>query len=135
MSIHNDIMNIAVDNPQLDNMTDKERIAYKLGHRDARHAAAELSLQTEQAAKAALEDLEWFERERMGGIQLTSAKLLREALGVSRTYRIRCIENIEEQLYWSNDDGWVDADSATVFTQEERDTLNLPMSGVWEIAY
>jgi hypothetical protein len=35
-------------------------------------------------------------------------------------------------LYWSNDDGWVDRGSATIFTQLEAIHLNLPMGGCWE---
>lgn len=42
------IMNIPLDNPQHDVMKDRERTSYKLGHRDARHAAAELALETDQ---------------------------------------------------------------------------------------
>lgn len=29
-------------------------------------------------------------------------------------------------LYWSNEDGWVDRDSATIFTTEEMETFNEP---------
>jgi hypothetical protein len=32
----------------------------------------------------------------------------------------------DDILYWSNDDGWVDLSSATVFSDAERRTLNLP---------
>lgn len=35
------------------------------------------------------------------------------------------------QLYWSNDLGWVDKDSADEFTSDERNKLNLPMGGSW----
>ena len=35
------------------------------------------------------------------------------------------------ELYWSNDIGWADRSCADVFTQEERDRLNLPIDGVW----
>lgn len=31
-------------------------------------------------------------------------------------------------LYWSNQDGWVNRSSATVFTQEERWALNIPFN-------
>jgi hypothetical protein len=34
-------------------------------------------------------------------------------------------------LYWSNLDGWVDLVSATKFTKEERNSLNLPIGGIW----
>lgn len=32
-----------------------------------------------------------------------------------------------EGAYWSNEDGWVDFASATFFTDQERDTMRLPM--------
>jgi hypothetical protein len=41
MNLHNEIMNIII-NPK--DMPACESIAYKQGHRDARHAAAELAL-------------------------------------------------------------------------------------------
>lgn len=62
MKLHNEIMNIAVD-PQKaqlawgDADNDCQTI-YKLGHRDARHVAAELSLK----AEARIEELEDFIR-------------------------------------------------------------------------
>ena len=34
-------------------------------------------------------------------------------------------------LYWSNFQGWVSKESATVFTEEERKCLNLPIGGEW----
>lgn len=39
----------------------------------------------------------------------------------------------EEPLWWSNDDGWVDARSATVFTDEQHLVLRLPLQGKWEL--
>jgi hypothetical protein len=38
----------------------------------------------------------------------------------------------EEVLYWKNDMGWVSWQDATLFTREERKTLNLPIGGEWE---
>ena len=35
-------------------------------------------------------------------------------------------------LWWSNEDGWVDKLSATIFSAEEVRTLRLPMGGEWE---
>ena len=32
-----------------------------------------------------------------------------------------------EYLYWSNDLGWVDKDSATKFTKDEINKLNMPL--------
>ena len=37
-----------------------------------------------------------------------------------------------ETLYWSNEDGW-GLGNPTIFTDEEKETLNLPMGGVWEM--
>lgn len=55
MNLHNEIMNIPVDNRKhLDAVSSAGAAAYKLGHRDARHAAAELSLK----AEARIEELE-----------------------------------------------------------------------------
>lgn len=59
MNLHNDIMNIPVniilDGPEgVGNVSQNRYTAYKEGHRDARHAAAELSLKTE----ARIEELE-----------------------------------------------------------------------------
>lgn len=49
MSLHNEIMNIQIDEQEFrNNLGDKSFTAYKMGHRDARHAAAELSLRTEE---------------------------------------------------------------------------------------
>lgn len=44
-------------------------------------------------------------------------------------YRIAC--ECEPGLYWDNIAGWVSSD-ASVFSQHERDTLNLPIGGIWE---
>lgn len=49
MNLHNQIMNIQVDKEVIDCLDAKEaKAAYKVGHRDARHAAAELSLKYER---------------------------------------------------------------------------------------
>jgi len=38
-----------------------------------------------------------------------------------------------ETLYWSNDDGWVDKDSATLFSNDEREEYtHIPSGGQWE---
>lgn len=45
MSLHNQIMNLSlVEGEKFDSMSEKERIAFKVGHKEARHAAAELAL-------------------------------------------------------------------------------------------
>ena len=36
-------------------------------------------------------------------------------------------------LFWSNIDGWVDIDAATVYTDTERMTLRLPVDGTWTL--
>lgn len=42
------------------------------------------------------------------------------------------IKNTEDdQLFWSNELGWVESPDETIFTEEERLTLQLPMGGVW----
>jgi hypothetical protein len=35
--------------------------------------------------------------------------------------------------FWSNDDGWVDQDSKTLFYAHEKLTVNLPMGGKWAL--
>ena len=37
-------------------------------------------------------------------------------------------------LYWSNANGWNSIETATVFTALERDTLRLPLGGMWMIS-
>jgi hypothetical protein len=39
-----------------------------------------------------------------------------------------------KRVYWSNEFGWTWVESADVFTDDERNTLNLPMGGTWERA-
>lgn len=53
MTLHNEIMNIpaniVLDGPEcVGNVSNNRYIAYKEGHRDARHKAAELSLKYDQ---------------------------------------------------------------------------------------
>lgn len=47
MNLHNEIMNIQVNNNTINSEVGSPK-DYKLGHRDARHAAAELSLKYER---------------------------------------------------------------------------------------
>jgi hypothetical protein len=35
--------------------------------------------------------------------------------------------------FWSNDDGWVDQDSKTLFYAHEKLTVNLPRGGKWAL--
>jgi hypothetical protein len=35
--------------------------------------------------------------------------------------------------FWSDDDGWVDQDSKTLFYAHEKLTVNLPMGGKWAL--
>jgi putative exporter of polyketide antibiotics len=50
------------------------------------------------------------------------------------TYIIRHVEAVDiesgKSLTWSNPDGW-SVDSATIFTEEEMQTFNLPIGGEW----
>lgn len=39
------------------------------------------------------------------------------------------IYNKNEKLFWSNEDGWVDFDSATRFNETEQVTVSLPVIG------
>jgi len=41
--------------------------------------------------------------------------------------------SVEEPLFWSNNDGWVDKDSADRFTEEQKENLNLPDGGKWAL--
>jgi hypothetical protein len=41
------------------------------------------------------------------------------------------IKHETDDLYWSNDLGYVDRASATVFTNDERLMFHLPMEGTW----
>lgn len=34
-------------------------------------------------------------------------------------------------LYWSNADGWVDEEFASIFSDDEKKRLNLPIDGEW----
>ena len=44
------------------------------------------------------------------------------------------IQNEKDQnLYWSNVEGWGDAESATAYTEAETQILHLPMEGVWKL--
>lgn len=44
-------------------------------------------------------------------------------------YAIICEEN--NDLMWSNEDGWVNTPTFTLFTEEEKNTLRLPIGGRW----
>lgn len=44
-------------------------------------------------------------------------------------FRIRSKKDYS--LWWSNEAGWVDFDSASVFSKEESTKLNLPTNGKW----
>lgn len=41
------------------------------------------------------------------------------------------INRFDEAEFWSNDDGWVDSNSATRFDHSELLTLKLPIHGAW----
>lgn len=44
-------------------------------------------------------------------------------------YVIRNADN--DQLFWSNANGWVESPDEDLFTEDERNALSLPMGGVW----
>jgi len=44
------------------------------------------------------------------------------------------IRSLNEPLYWSNDLGWVDRQSATQFSHVEHLRLRPPAGGIWEKA-
>lgn len=56
MDLHSKIMNLPEGDPGLEQTPER---AYKLGHRDARHAAAEIALQADAVIRAAEEVLSW----------------------------------------------------------------------------
>lgn len=62
MNLHNQIMNIPTDIDFTD-WSDHDRQSYKRGHRDARHAAAELSLKAEARIEELEEMLKWYVEE------------------------------------------------------------------------
>lgn len=37
----------------------------------------------------------------------------------------------ERALVWSNKEGWIDSDDYDTFDDKERETLSLPIEGVW----
>lgn len=53
---------------------------------------------------------------------------------MTKTYRIfnrRCWKEDGTELFWSNQQGWVDRSEGTVFTRLERNNLALPFDGEW----
>jgi hypothetical protein len=52
MSLHNDIMNLRTV-AYIETLVDPVRVAYKDGHKTARHSAAELALKYERALEEA----------------------------------------------------------------------------------
>jgi hypothetical protein len=41
------------------------------------------------------------------------------------------IISVNNKAFWNNQEGWVGIESGTIFTEEERNTLNLPCDGRW----
>jgi len=62
-SLHDQIMNLAC-NPENMDSEPNQRLAYKVGHRDARHAAAEIAASQAAAISALLADLDAAVKER-----------------------------------------------------------------------
>ena len=52
LDLHDAIMNLPQNKAAMQHMTPGERLAYRVGHRDARHAAAELALASQTTAPA-----------------------------------------------------------------------------------
>jgi len=52
-------------------------------------------------------------------------------------YRIKAIDEDnpldDGPLYWSNEWGWTNKKSASIFTQKEYETCYLPIGGKWEM--
>ena len=42
------------------------------------------------------------------------------------------IRNKNDDSFWNNNDGWTDYFGGTIFSQEERNSFNLPIEGEWE---
>jgi|TARA_Y100000310_G_scaffold130922_1_gene130065 hypothetical protein len=42
------------------------------------------------------------------------------------------IRNKNDDSFWNNNDGWTDYSGGTIFSQEERNSFNLPIEGEWE---
>jgi hypothetical protein len=36
-----------------------------------------------------------------------------------------------ENLFWNNEDGWGSLSTASIFNQEQRDSFDLPVDGIW----
>lgn len=43
------------------------------------------------------------------------------------------INNVDKELFWSNEFGWVTFKDATTFTEEERSKYILPIEGMWAL--
>ena len=41
----------------------------------------------------------------------------------------------DDQLFWSNEFGWVGTEYEDHFTEYERNTLSLPLDGVWCVCF
>ena len=82
MNLHNEIMNLPCEPSQRDIMNDREITAHKIGHRDARHAAAELAIKSDsliEEMKLQLEDiLDWLEQ---GDVEDSFADPIRKLVG------------------------------------------------------
>lgn len=63
MNLHAKIMNLSCVPKNMD-AEPNQRLAYKVGHRDARHAAAELALKADKLAEELREVIEWARTEK-----------------------------------------------------------------------
>ena len=83
MNLHNEIMNLVPpQRRELITTSGQGEIAYKFGHRDARHAAAELAIKSDsliEEMKLQLEDiLDWLEQ---GDVEDSFADPIRKLVG------------------------------------------------------
>ena len=46
---------------------------------------------------------------------------------------LRADTEYESKAYWSNKHGWVDISNADVFSEEEKNDLNLPLESKWRL--
>ncbi len=63
MNLHDKIMNLNCVPENMD-AEPNQRLAYKVGHRDARHAAAELALKADKLAEELREVIGWARTEK-----------------------------------------------------------------------
>ena len=87
--------------------------------------------ETQDAATAILELLEKVE-ELENKITALENKLNQEwQKMLYAIYSEKESENQGEPMFWNNETGWGEYESTTLFTNEDRDGINLPVAGKW----